>query len=91
MTDATPAFAADDEPLCPTCVAHEGLCRKHERQILPQLAQPFKLWKLLAKKRRAAKELRWLSTPAEKARRKRTRRLERAMHGGFTRSRPRAA
>lgn len=26
---------------CPDCIEHDGLCRRHERSVLPQLAQPF--------------------------------------------------
>lgn len=96
MTDPTPARAADEEPLCESCISHEGLCRKHARQILPQLAQPFKLWKLLGKKRQK-KEPRALSREAERVRRRKEKKRKRAQErlligvtGGFTRSRPAA-
>lgn len=26
---------------CADCIKHDGLCRRHEKAILPQLAQPF--------------------------------------------------
>lgn len=29
-----------DEPLCLDCTERQGLCRFHERHVLPQLAQP---------------------------------------------------
>lgn len=25
---------------CPDCIEHDGLCKRHEKAILPQLAQP---------------------------------------------------
>lgn len=97
MDQLTPARAADEEPLCPTCVAHEGLCHKHARDVLPKLAQPFKLWKLLAKKRRV-KTARALSAEGERIRRRKERKRNRAQErlligitGGFTPSRPSAA
>jgi hypothetical protein len=96
MTDPTPALAADEEPLCEACCSHEGLCRKHAREILPRLAQPFKLWKLLGKKRQK-KESRALSPEAERVRRRKERKRKRAQErlligitGGFTSSRPAA-
>lgn len=28
------------QDVCPECVEQDGLCRRHEKAILPQLAQP---------------------------------------------------
>lgn len=33
--DARPLCAADPEPLCAACLAHEGLCHVHARDVLP--------------------------------------------------------
>lgn len=34
-------FDTDDTPECDNCARSQGLCRRHRRGILPQLAQPF--------------------------------------------------
>jgi hypothetical protein len=88
----TPALPKPDlEPLCVDCVKHEGLCRAHERAILPQLAQPswVRLIGLQAVKKTSA-----ASPAAQRAMRRNAKRLERmqrAIGGGFTRTRKRSA
>lgn len=40
--EAAPDEAAlSYQDVCADCIRHDGLCRKHERAVLPQLAQPF--------------------------------------------------
>lgn len=41
-TEAASREAASSylSPVCDDCVAHEGLCKRHEPSVLPQLAQP---------------------------------------------------
>lgn len=34
------AVDTSDPDLCPSCITHQGLCRKHERGVLPLLKEP---------------------------------------------------
>lgn len=88
--------AAEEVPLCPECLEHEGLCHSVKcRSVLPQLKEPgwyrdvhSGRWIELGKKTAPA------SPAAERAKRRNERkvaRLSRAIGGQFTRTRRRAA
>lgn len=85
----------DPDPVCSACVEAHGLCERHGRQILPQLAQPF--WHRLVGETHYDKRVE--ESPAarkvrERKERKRARGKERlllAINGVHTRSRAQVA
>lgn len=89
------ALAKEETPLCADCLAHEGrLCVRHERSVLPQLAQPWWLVKLMgesrppAPKKPSAEAQKIIDRKARKQERRATR-LARALRGEFVPVRPR--
>jgi hypothetical protein len=52
--------------ICPACVAQQGLCQRHEKGVLPQLAQPF--WHKLVGQDRRYEEQRVLADMSPEAR-----------------------
>lgn len=85
-------LAADPEPLCADCVAHQGLCRVHAYDVLPELLSTnWPVWLMGATAYQtpepespAAKRVR------ERKARKRAKRsrLARALAGEYTRVTP---
>lgn len=83
-------------PICQDCLEQSGLCRRHVRDVCPQLAQPFWLLRLMGDASLTLKDRVKEPDPrADKVRRrkerKRNRRLARAIAGEHTRSRPEKA
>lgn len=93
-------MAATDEPLCADCVAHEGLCHIHAREICPApLRTNFPVWLMGTSYHDMERERVEAESPgARKIRERKTKkkaravnRLTRAIAGEYTRSVPRGA
>lgn len=104
MPRSVPARAAAEEvPLCPKCITHEGLCHAHEPHVLPQLKEPGwyrdahsgKYYETGKDQKLSPEGQRIADRKARKAAKRVAkpvaRRLGRALRGEFTRSRPRRA
>jgi hypothetical protein len=86
------AIAADLEPLCADCLAHEGLCRIHARDVLPApLRTNFPAWLIgqshYDERKEESPEARVIRERKARKRSRATSRLVRAVAGGFTRTR----
>jgi hypothetical protein len=81
--------AAESEPLCSVCVQieHQGLCPAHIPHVCPTLKEPG--WYRLVGTVQAPEVALPDESPATlKAKRRTARRIERAMRGEFTKTRP---